>query len=127
MSAFTLSDGAVSSSVTINPRQYMPSLYYPTVLEPERTPMNKEVEAKANALVKEEAAAALRDYPTINRYANCDGGTVRYALCPKCANEIPYATLVKETEAVPEHLRWTCGCGYVMLTKTKDAEVTDNA
>jgi len=40
--------------------------------------------------------------------------------CPKCATAIEDRQYVKADQYLPEHLVWTCKCGYVMYTRTSE-------
>ena len=89
-------------------------------------PMDKAVQDKANAILKEEAALALLPYPLMHSETTVDndGDASRemYAICPKCGYPMYNPTYRAESDASPECLKWGCRCTYAMLTKTADAE-----
>lgn len=40
--------------------------------------------------------------------------------CPKCATAIEDRQYVQAGKYLPQHLVWTCKCGYVMYTRTSE-------
>ena len=91
-----------------------------TPLEPE-VKVDKEVEAKANEILKAEFEEKLLPYPEVQWTHGIDDDRM-YTLCPKCGARITFVKTKKETEKQCEHLMWICECSHEMLTKTKDAE-----
>jgi len=88
--------------------------------EPEAK-VDKEVEAKANEILKAEFEEKLLPYPEV-RWMNSIDDNRMYTFCPKCGARVTFVKTKKETEKQCEHLMWICECSHEMLTKTKDAE-----
>lgn len=84
--------------------------------------VDKEVEAKANEILKAEFAEKLGEYPKTEWAVGNDGSSYMYTYCPKCGRQILAVKLKEENDTRPEHLLWWCQCEYRLLTKTKDAQ-----
>ncbi len=84
--------------------------------------VDKEVEAKANEILKAEFAEKLLPYPLTHWSVDGDKNSYLFTFCPKCGREMRHVTLYADTDRHPEHLMWECNCSYTMFTKTKDAE-----
>jgi hypothetical protein len=68
----------------------------------------RQIRERVAALVFEEAEAALAVYPG------------SYPMCAKCGCEyIENSQYHPSTDECPEHLTWTCKCGYIFATKTR--------
>jgi hypothetical protein len=42
--------------------------------------------------------------------------------CPKCGLYVPHREYKEGSGKTPERIAFFCDCGYVFITKTKDAE-----
>lgn len=80
--------------------------------------MDKEVQDKANAILKQEMAEKLAPYPQLIEEKHDDGCSNIYTLCPMCGMRVSQVVYQEETEKRPEYLVWNCYCGYKHRTRT---------
>jgi hypothetical protein len=85
-------------------------------------PVDKEVQDKANAILKQEMAEKLAPCPQLIEEKHGDGYATFYTVCPKCGMRIGAVTYHAETERQPEHLSWSCACGYIHKTRTAESK-----